>query len=53
MDSEVRDWFSNTSRQMTFFLPADDAVAKLPTDKQLQLDTNATKLSKVFVKCFL
>ncbi|XP_045209356.2 fasciclin-1-like [Mercenaria mercenaria] len=48
VESEIRDMFTDTSRKMTFFLPSDEALAKLPSDRQSQLDTNATKLSKFF-----
>ncbi|XP_060585787.1 uncharacterized protein LOC132741599 isoform X2 [Ruditapes philippinarum] len=48
VENEMRERFINASKNMTFFLPTDDALAKLPEDRQSQLDTNITKLSKFF-----
>lgn len=48
VEEELQQKFTETVRKMTFFLPTDDAMSKLPASKQLQLDTNNTKLSKFF-----
>ncbi|KAL4228516.1 hypothetical protein ACF0H5_011564 [Mactra antiquata] len=47
-DQDIKDIMSEHGKELTFFLPTDEAIAKLPTHKQLQLDTNKTRLSKMF-----
>ena len=47
---DLLEKLEDKTRTITMFIPTDDAVAKLPVDKQMTLDSNSTKLTQVLVR---
>lgn len=47
LDPSLLAKLEDRTRNMTLFLPTDDAFAKIPFEQQSKIDQNVTYLSKV------